>query len=140
MPTFICYDNRSDLDGLYAYCLSFGAAITFSCFFGLTSIAHIIQAIIHKKPSCWVLIIDALCECGGSIFRSIFVTAQKHIGWTTVQSLLILLAPLWIDTFSFMLLGRMVHIFLDDRRVYGVKAKHFTWIFVCLEIIFSSFK
>jgi RTA1 like protein len=134
MPSFICYPP-SDPDSLYLYCPSFGAAITFSCFFGITSIAHIIQAIIYKKPFSWVLIMGALWECGGYVFRSLSVTAQKHVGWVTVQSLFILLAPLWINTFVYMLLGRMVHFFLDGRKVYGVKAKHFTWLFVSLDIL-----
>jgi RTA1 like protein len=34
-----------------------------------------------------------------------------------------------------MLLGRMVQFFLDERKVCRVKAKHFTWIFVSLDIL-----
>ncbi len=74
-------------------------------------------------------------ECCGYSFRTLSVTAQKETSWATTQSLFILLAPLWINAFVYMVLGRMVQFFLDDRRVYGVKAKHFTWIFVSLDIL-----
>jgi RTA1 like protein len=134
MPSYTCYPP-TEKGVLWPYCPSFGAAVTFSCLFGVVSIAHIVQAIIHKKPFSWILIMGCLWECGGYIFRSLAVTAQKHIGWLTAQSLLILLAPLWINAFVYMLLGRMVQFFLDERRVCRVKAKHFTWIFVSLDIL-----
>ncbi|ERF68815.1 hypothetical protein EPUS_06259 [Endocarpon pusillum Z07020] len=34
-----------------------------------------------------------------------------------------------------MLLGRMVQFFLGNRRVYKIKAKLFTWIFIFLDIV-----
>jgi RTA1 like protein len=134
MPSYVCYPT-DDPDAFWAYCPSFGAAITFSCFFGLVSIAHIIQAVVYKKPFSWVLIMGSFWECGGYVFRSLGVTAQKNEGWATTQSLLILLAPLWINAYVYMLLGRMVHFFLNKRKVYGIKAKHFTWIFVSLDVV-----
>ena len=134
MLSYTCHP-RDDPDNLWPYCPSFGAAITFSCFFGLTSIAHLVQAIIYKKPFSWVLIMGSLWECGGYIFRSLAVAAQKNEAWATAQSLFILLAPLWINAYVYMLLGRMVQFFLDDRRVYKIKARHFTWIFISLDIV-----
>jgi RTA1 like protein len=134
MPSYTCYDPK-DPNSLYSYCPSFGAAVAFSCFFGLVTIAHTIQATIHKKPFSWVLIMGCLWECAGYIFRTLGVTDQKQSGYATAQFLLILLAPLWINAFVYMLLGRMVQFFLDDRRIYGIKAKHFTWIFVSLDIL-----
>jgi RTA1 like protein len=134
MPSYVCYPP-DDPDTFWAYCPSLGAAITFSCFFGLVSIAHIVQAVVHKKPFSWVLIMGSLWELGGYIFRSLGVTAQKNEGWATTQALLILLAPLLINAYVYMLLGRMVHFFLDERKLCGIKAKNFTRIFVSLDII-----
>jgi RTA1 like protein len=134
MPSYICYPP-DDPDTLWAYCPSLGAAISFSCFFGLVTIAHIVQAVIHKKPFSWVLIMGSLWELGGYIFRSLGVTAQKNEGWVTAQALLILLAPLWINAYVYMLLGRMVHFFLDERKLCRIRAKNFTRIFVSLDII-----
>jgi RTA1 like protein len=133
MPNFKCY-LPPDPDALYLYCPSFGAAVTFSCLFGLVTIAHIIQAVLYKKPFTWVLIMGSLWEFGGYVSRSLSVADQKNVAIGTTQSLLILLSPLWINAFVYMLLGRMVQFFLDDRRVYRIKAKNFTWIFVSLDI------
>jgi RTA1 like protein len=134
MPSYICYPT-DDPNSLWSYCPSFGAAVAFSCFFGLVSITHIVQAVLHKKPFSWVLIMGCLWEFGGYAFRSAAVTAQKNLSWVIAQSLLILLAPLWINAFVYMLLGRMAQFFLDDRRVYGIRAKNFTWIFVSLDVL-----
>lgn len=134
MPSHTCYP-QNDPDVIYQYCPSLEAAIAFSCLFGLVSIVHLMQGIIHKKPFTWVLIMGSCWECGGYIFRSLSVTAQKNVTLATAESVLILLAPLWINAFVYMLLGRMVQFFLDDRRVYNLKAKHFTWIFVSLDIL-----
>lgn len=51
------------------------------------------------------------------------------------QFLLILLAPLWINAFVYMVLGRMIHFFLDDDKVFGMRARRITLIFVLFDII-----
>lgn len=79
-----------------------------------------------------------LQECGGGyVFRSLPVIEQKHIEWAIVQSLVVLLAPFWINAFIQILMVRMGQILLDERKVYRVRAKHFTSIFVSLDILSS---
>lgn len=79
MPSYTCYP-LTDPDVLWAYCPSLGAAVAFACFFGIVSIAYIVQAVVHKKRFSWILIMGYLWECGGYIFRSVAVTDQKELG------------------------------------------------------------
>jgi len=64
MPRFKCVPI-TDPSANYAYCPSFGAAILFSCLFGITTVAHVIQANLYKKPFAWVLIMGGCWETGG---------------------------------------------------------------------------
>jgi hypothetical protein len=133
MPNFKCYPI-SNPNAQWNYCPSFGAAILFICLFGLTTLTHILQAMLHKKPFAWVLIMGGVWETGGYIFRTFSVEHQLNAAYATVQVLLILLAPLWINAFAYMVLGRMVHFFLTDDKVFGLKAKRVTLIFVLCDI------
>lgn len=133
MPTFQCYPITNP-NANWNYCPSYGAAILFSCLFGLTTIAHVVQAILHKKPFAWVLIMGAVWESGGYIVRILSVEHQLNSTFATVQQLLILLSPLWINAFVYMTLGRMIHFFLPDDKVLGLKAKRITLLFVLCDI------
>jgi RTA1 like protein len=133
MPNFKCYPI-SDPQAQWNYCPSFGAAVLFICLFGLTTLTHIMQAILHKKPFAWVLIMGGTWETAGYIFRTLSVEHQLSEAFATAQILLILLAPLWINAFVYMVLGRMVHFFIADDKVFGLKAKRITLIFVLCDI------
>lgn len=122
-------------DALWVYCPSFAAAILFSILFGSTTLAHIIQAAIYHKRFAFVLIMGAIWECGGYIARTLSVMHQKNTAIYTAQQLLILLAPLWINAYIYMLLGRMIHFFLVDDRVFGLRARRITKFFVWFDIV-----
>lgn len=53
----------------------------------------------------------------------------------TAQTLLILLAPIWINAYVYMVLGRMILYYLPSQHVFGVSARRLTLIFVLLDII-----
>lgn len=133
MPHFKCYPI-SNPDSNWNYCPSYSAAILFACLFGLTTSVHLIQAVVYKKPFAWVLIMGGAWELGGYIFRTLSVEHQLNSAFATAQQLLILLAPLWINAFVYMNLGRMTHFFLTDDKVFGLKAKRVTLIFVLCDI------
>lgn len=133
MPNFKCYPI-TDPNSQWNYCPSFGAAILFICLYGLTTLTHILQAILHKKPFAWVLIMGGAWETAGYIFRTLSVEHQLSTAYATAQQLLILLAPLWINAFVYMALGRMIHFFLNDDKVFRLKAKRITLIFVLCDI------
>jgi hypothetical protein len=74
-------------------------------------------------------------EFGGYLTRIFAVQDQRSGSTYTIQQLLILLAPLWINAYIYMLLGRMVHFFLRDNKVFGLKAQLITKMFVLFDII-----
>ena len=46
------------------------------------------------------------------------------------------LAPLWINAYVYMVLGRMVYNFTTSAKILGVKAWRFGLYFVLLDIVF----
>ncbi|KIX03222.1 uncharacterized protein Z518_06774 [Rhinocladiella mackenziei CBS 650.93] len=133
MPSIVCHAG-SGPDDLWAYCPSFGAAILFTILFGLTTCTHIVQAFIYRKPFAIVLIMGGLWETGGYIARIYSIENQLNSGIYTAQLLLILLAPLWINAYIYMLLGRMIHFFLENDRVFKIRARMITRMFVAFDI------
>lgn len=134
MPHITCHAGTGPND-IWSYCPSIAAAILFTVLFGATSLAHVVQAILYRKPFACVLIMGALWETGGYIFRITSIYNQLSSGLFTGQLLLILLAPLWINAYIYMLLGRMIHFFLESDRVFRVKARLITRMFVCFDIV-----
>ena len=130
--------NPDDSDAFWPYCPSLAPSIIFAFLFAASSGVHFIQAIVHKKPFAWVIIMGALWETAGYIFRSASVLDQKNKNKYTYQSLFVMLAPLWINAFAYMCLGRLVHMFLGpneiDRHVLKIPARRFTLIFVLLDV------
>lgn len=51
------------------------------------------------------------------------------------SQLLILLSPLWVNAFVYMLLGRMVYYWIPDQKVWKVKARTLTQMFVAWDIM-----
>lgn len=133
MSNFKCYPI-TDPNANWNYCPSFAAAILFVALFGITTVVHITQAAIYKKPFAIVVCIGAAWECAGYVFRTLSVVYQLNSTFVFVQLLLILLAPLWINAFVYMALGRAIHFFLEDDRVLGVRARHITLVFVLFDI------
>jgi hypothetical protein len=116
------------------YCPSFPAAILFSVLFGLTTIVHLIQAIHYGKRFLWVCIMAAIWETGGLVLRSLAVLHPTSETFGTTSQLLILLAPIWINAFLYMLMSRFVYFFIPERRVAGISAQRLSLCFVLLDI------
>lgn len=135
MPNIVCHAS-SNPDALWEYCPSLPAAVLFTVLFGLTTCTHVVQASIYRKPFAAVLIMGGLWETGGYVARIFAIENQLSSGVYTAQMLLILLAPLWINAYIYMLLGRMVHFFLEpDRdRVFKIRARLITRMFVLFDI------
>jgi hypothetical protein len=133
MSNFKCYPI-TDPNANWNYCPSFAAAILFLVLFGITTLVHTTQAVIYKKPFAIVVCMGAAWECAGYIFRTLSVVHQLNSTYVLVQLLLILLAPLWINAFVYMVLGRAIHFFLEDDRVLGIRARRITLMFVLFDI------
>ncbi|DAA73431.1 TPA_exp: putative RTA1 domain protein [Trichophyton benhamiae CBS 112371] len=121
-------------DVTWQYCPTFVPAVLFAVLFFLTTGSHIIQAFTFKKTFSWVIIVGGAWE---AIAYGLRAAGAKNIyqkGFGLPHHILIALAPLWINAYVYMVLGRMVHFFLPDKRCFGISARRLTVIFVCLDI------
>ncbi|KAJ7695604.1 RTA1 like protein-domain-containing protein [Mycena olivaceomarginata] len=116
------------------YCPSFPAAILFSVLFGLTTVIHLIQAFHYGKRFLWVCIMGAIWETGGLILRTLSVLHPTSTTFGVSSQLLILLAPIWINAFLYMLMSRFVYFFIPEKRVAGISAQRLSLCFVLLDI------
>ncbi|KAH6895985.1 RTA1 like protein-domain-containing protein [Thelonectria olida] len=122
-------------NAIWDYYPSFAAALVFAALFaGLTAL-HVWQAAKYKKTWCWVIIMASLWETCAFIFRAISTKHQMSSGIYLVFQIFILLAPLWVNAFAYMTLGRMVYYFLPSRSVLRIPAVTLAAIFVGLDII-----
>ena len=128
-----CYP-LSTPDVNWLYCPSAVAAVLFSALFGASTIIHCLQALVHRRLFALIGITGAIWETCGYTFRTLSVHDQLNPAFYDVQFLLLLLAPLWINAYIFMILGRMVHFYLVDDKVFGVKARYITALFVALDL------
>lgn len=64
------------------------------------------------------------------------VSAREIYGlWHFIpQQLLIILAPIWLNAFVYMVLGRMIHFLIPEQKIFGVSARRLTLIFVLLDV------
>ncbi|KAF7334420.1 RTA1-domain-containing protein [Mycena venus] len=129
-----CMDPRSNENYSFLYCPSFPAAVLFSVLFGLTTIAHFIQAIHYRKKFCWVIIMAGIWETSGLTLRVFSVLHTTSLTFGIPSQLLILLSPLWINAFLYVLMSRFVWFFLPDKRVGGIGARRLSLCFVLLDI------
>lgn len=129
MGQCVITDNSS-----YLYCPSTAAAILFSTLFGLSTVIHLIQAIIYRKKFCWVIIMAGIWETAGFVIRIFSSRDVNSAAFGISSQLLILLSPLWINAFDYMVLGRMVYYYLPAQKIGGIKAQRLALCFVLLDI------
>jgi len=127
-------DPRTNENYAFMYCPSFPAAVLFSVLFGLTTIAHIIQAVHYRKKFCWVVIMAGLWETAGLVLRVFSVLHTTSTAFGEPSQILILLAPLWINAFLYVLMSRVVHFFVPEKHVAGISARRLSLCFVLLDI------
>ena len=116
----------------WAYSPSFAAAVTFSTFFGILTLAHITLAILFRKSFCWVMIMGVGWEFLSFILRALGAHDQQNQGYAFSSTLLFLLAPLWINAYVYMTAGRLIWTYHPEKKVWGFKAiglgKYFVWL------------
>ncbi|KAJ6080925.1 hypothetical protein N7499_005799 [Penicillium canescens] len=122
-------------DALLYYIPSFAAAILFCVLYGLTTIMHTVQAFIYKKPYAWVISMGSAWELVAFIFRALQTRHQNNENYATIFTIFFLLAPIWINAFIYMTLGRMIYFYLPQRKLAGISAQRYGIIFVTLDII-----
>ncbi|KAI0126217.1 RTA1 domain-containing protein [Xylariales sp. AK1849] len=121
---------------LWKYYPSFIAAVIFAVIFGGLTVLHIWQAAHYKKRWLWVIIMASIWEFLAFTFRAISTKYQQSAGVYLVSQIFILLAPLWVNAFAYMTLGRMIHFFLlPSRSLLRTPASTIAAGFVALDII-----
>ncbi|KAL5345294.1 hypothetical protein ACLOAV_009664 [Pseudogymnoascus australis] len=129
-----CLDIH-DPDAQWPYCPSYGGAIAFTVLFGVATLAHYIQAFAYRKPFCWVVCMASTWETLGFGFRIMGARNPRASGWPIGSQMLVLLAPLWVNAFVYMVVGRIVYFWLPDKRIWGIRATSLTRWFVWFDII-----
>ncbi|KAM0340236.1 hypothetical protein ACHAPU_010580 [Fusarium lateritium] len=128
VPVDACNSN-------YFFDPSFGTNLAFCTLFGLTTLVHLIQAILFKKRFCWVVIMGATWETIAFALKTLGSRHQQNLMYVTWGQILFLLAPLWINAFVYMAVARMVYFRMPGRELLGIKAIRTTLLFVWLDII-----
>ncbi|KAM0433019.1 hypothetical protein ACHAPT_004724 [Fusarium lateritium] len=77
----------------------------------------------------------SIWEMMAFIFRALSTKDQQSKGIYLVFQIFILLAPIWVNAYAYMTLGRMVHYFLPWRSILGMPAATLAAIFVGLDIV-----
>ncbi|KIW59538.1 hypothetical protein PV05_03981 [Exophiala xenobiotica] len=121
-------------DRLWEYCPSYGAAITFLTIYSCTTLVHFIQTIVYRKPFVMVLIMGGIWELVGFTLRVCSILEPDNGGFYSNMGILVLLAPLWINAFVYMALGRLVHFALVHDTVMRIRARRLTFMFVTFDI------
>jgi hypothetical protein len=123
-----------DPQNQFTYCPSIGASILFSILFGFTMIYHIYQAAVYHTSFCWVLIMSATWQTAAFIIRCFSIEDPTNVVVNDVTYCLVLLAPLWTNAFCFMVMARLTHMFMPDKRILGIKGSRLGVYFVILDI------
>ncbi|KAJ5485554.1 lipid transporter atnI [Penicillium diatomitis] len=122
-------------DVVLYYVPSFAAAVLFCVLFGMSTLLHCVQSLIYKRTYMWVLIMGGAWEVLAFVFRTLQTRHQNNGDWDTLFTLFFLLAPIWINAFLYMTLGRMIYFFLPEKNLHGISARRFGTIFVWLDIV-----
>lgn len=126
----------SDPNNHWKYCPSWEAAILFAVLFSLTTAFHIFQAWHYRKSFCWVLIMGALWESISAITRVLSVQDPTSKPASQTSFVFLVLAPLWINAFDYMVLGRMIYFYLPDKQLAGIRGQRLAIYFVTADITY----
>jgi hypothetical protein len=129
VPEWACNAN-------YNYDPSFAAALIFAILFGITTFAHIFQAFYHRKVRlCWVIIMGSAWEFASFALRVAGTKNQQSTPIAFVSQILVLLAPMWVNAFDYMVMGRMIYFFVPEQKVWGIRGVKIAKIFVWLDVL-----
>lgn len=67
--------------------------------------------------------------------RSAGTLNQQSIPLAFASQLLVLLAPMWINAFIYMVMGRMIYFFIPSKAIFGIKGIKIAKIFVWLDVL-----
>lgn len=106
---------------MWNFCPSLDAAYTLVVLFAITTVAHFIQAVVHKKAYCWVIIMSGTTQTLAYFFRILSILSPASFSDYAAWFILILLAPLFTNAFIYMMIGRMVWSYIPGPEYYEVQ-------------------
>lgn len=124
-----------DPNNQWTFCPSLPAAAIMACLFGLTTLFHIYQGVRSRKWYCMVIIMGGALETLAMITRALSIHTPTSEPLYAIWFVLILVSPLWINAFVYMIMGRMIYNFIPKQKVAGVPARRFGLFFVLLDIL-----
>ncbi|MCJ1400364.1 hypothetical protein MMC11_003569 [Xylographa trunciseda] len=71
----------------------------------------------------------------GFVCRTISTFNQLVDTVTSEAVLFVLLAPLWLNAFDYIVFGRMIYYYIPDKKIAGIKAEKIATIFVLMDIL-----
>jgi hypothetical protein len=74
-------------------------------------------------------------ETAAFCLRSVGTRNQQSSVYPYVSTVLVLLAPMWVNAFDYMVMGRMIYFFVPDQKIWGVRGIKIAKIFVWLDIL-----
>jgi hypothetical protein len=94
---------------MWSFCPNLPAAYLFAVLFGLTTVAHMAQAVIHRKGYSWVIILSALLQLLAYVFRIVSIqtpdSESLYILWFVLLLVWIHLHPVVPGRVGLMLIG-----------------------------------
>ncbi|KAH8648893.1 RTA1-domain-containing protein, partial [Tricladium varicosporioides] len=117
------------------YCPSVPAAIAFFALFMVSTLCHLFQAVKWRKSFCWVLIMGGIWETFSFALRITSAHDPTKKAIYDISFLLLIISPLLINAFDYVLLGRMVTFFLGDVKLVGIRGSKMGIIFVCFDVV-----
>ncbi|TGO92102.1 hypothetical protein BPOR_0010g00140 [Botrytis porri] len=122
-------------DTKWSFCPNIGAAYLFTVLFLLTTLDHLAQAIFYRKAYCWVVVASGLAQSLAYIFRVASIKSPASFGDYAAWFVLILIAPLFTNAFTYMVMGRMIWNYITDATIWKITAWRFGLYFVILDIV-----
>ena len=123
-------------DSQYNYCASGPPAVLFACLFLITFGVHCVQAYMFRKKFSWVICMATIWEVIGFVCRAISTVNQLNDTVTSEAVLFVLLAPLWLNAFDYIVFGRMIYYYLPEKSIAGIKAEKIATMFVLMDILY----
>jgi hypothetical protein len=81
------------------------------------------------------MVIAVLWQTVTYVLREVSIFMPKSTWLYSAWFIMILIGPLWINAFVYMVLARMVWCFQPEKKLAGVRAWKLGTLFVCLDVL-----
>lgn len=122
-------------DTIWSFCPSLAASIVLLVIFLIVTVAHIGQAIYHRKTYSIVIVASCLAQALTYIFRTLSIQSPASFPYYAAWFILILISPLLTNAFVYMVFGRMVWNFSSRQKIWKIKPWNLTTLFVFLDLL-----